>query len=99
MLDKKFDATENFLYKRTNVGLADTFKSMFKRLDRRAAHSALFSVLWYSSLPCFDLNGVTSQWAGEKAVMKSCSWGGVEVSCAAIFDTFPTDQVSTETFC
>ena len=72
--------------------MAQKYKDLFNRLNRTLAYKKVFSMLWYSSLPCFDLNGVTSSSEGEKSLLKSCYWRGTQISCAAIFDTFPTDK-------
>jgi len=40
----------------------------------------------------FDINGVTSLQDGEKSLLKSCFWKGIKIPCAAIFNTFPSDQ-------
>jgi hypothetical protein len=52
------------------------FKSVFGRIDRKVALSSLFTILWYATLPCFDLKGVTSAKDGEKALLKTCIWKG-----------------------
>ena len=70
----------------------EEMKNRFKGLNLTTSFDAHFSMMWYSSLPCFDINGVTSASEGEKDLLKSCFWKGLKVSCAAIFDTFPTDQ-------
>ena len=84
-LQKKYvqDVTDNMI---------QDFKALFRRLNKTSSYKNFFSMLWYSSLPCFDLNGVTSSSEGEKSLLKSCYWRGKQISCAAIFDTFPTDQ-------
>jgi hypothetical protein len=59
---------------------------------------AIFSNLWYSTLPCFDVKGVTSDKSGDIGVLKSCQWKGKPISCSAIFTTFPTDRGMCCTF-
>ncbi len=68
------------------------YKSVFDRINKTSGFEGIFSLLWYSGLPCFDVNGITSTFEGEKSVLKSCFWKGIKVPCAAIFNTFPTDQ-------
>ena len=68
------------------------YKDMMKRLDQTKSFKALFSNLWYATLPCYDIKDVTSKRNGERAVLKYCEWKGVAISCAAIFNTFPTDR-------
>jgi hypothetical protein len=68
------------------------FKNIFARLNKTASIPALFSALWYSTLPCFDLKGITSSYDGQKGLLRLCMWKGVNIPCSAIFTTFPTDQ-------
>jgi hypothetical protein len=68
------------------------FLDMFKRLDYTAAFESTFKMLWYSTLPCFDVYGVTSEEPFEKGIIKACYWKGKPVSCAAIFSPIPTDR-------
>ena len=49
-------------------------------------------MLWYSNLPCFDVYGVTSEYAYEKSLLKACYWKGKPIPCAAIFKSTPTDR-------
>jgi hypothetical protein len=59
--------------------------------DPSDSYQTLFSSLWHSSLPCFDLEGVTSSTDKERSILKYCEWKGVEIPCSQIFVTFPTD--------
>ncbi len=68
------------------------YLEMFSRLNFTAAFETLFRMLWYSTLPCFDVYGVTSEEPFEKGIIKACYWKGRPVSCAAIFSPIPTDQ-------
>ncbi len=68
------------------------YLTMFKRLKYIDAFETLFRMLWYSTLPCFDVYGVTSEEPFEKGIIKACYWKGRPVSCAAIFSPIPTDQ-------
>ena len=68
------------------------FKQMFDRLDQSGSYQGFFSSMWYSTLPCFDVQGVTAQSDGTSALLKYCEWKGTPMSCAAIFNTFPTDR-------
>ncbi len=57
-----------------------------------AWYEPLFKVLWYGHLPCFDVKGITSRYAGQKGVLQQCKWRGITVPCSAIFETYPTDR-------
>ncbi len=68
------------------------YKSIFRRLNQTAAYRSILSSLWYATLPCFDVRGVTADADGDRAVLKYCEWKGSPISCSAIFTTFPTDR-------
>ena len=53
---------------------------------------AMFELLWYSQLPCFDVKNVTSEHNHEFGVLKSCAWKGVQMDCSDIFVMQPTDR-------
>jgi hypothetical protein len=76
----------------------DYYKDLFKRLDLSAAFNAYFSSLWYSTLPCYDIQGVSAQKDGDSAILKKCLWKGLPISCSAIFEKFPTDRGMCCTF-
>ena len=69
-----------------------SLKTMFQRLDKPAAFEAIYSSLWYASLPCFDVQTITADMNGGSALLSYCEWKGMPISCSAIFTTFPTDQ-------
>ncbi len=85
-----FNQTFNFL--EAVEAKRSTYKKIFSRLDSRASYPALFSILWYSTLPCYDVKDVTSSFVWEKSLIKHCTWKGKLVPCSAIFTKFPTDQ-------
>ena len=68
------------------------FLDMFERLNKTAAFDLLFRMLWYSNLPCSDVNGVTSEHPFEKGIIKGCYWKGQSIPCASIFTPIPTDR-------
>ena len=68
------------------------FKNIYKRMNNTSSAPAIKSMLWYSTLPCFDVRGVTSNKEGEKSILRDCRWKGVKIPCSAIFTTFPTDK-------
>jgi len=45
------------------------FKKMFDRLDQSLAYPGFFSSMWYSTLPCFDVKGVTAEKEGSRSGM------------------------------
>ena len=80
--------------------ITSEISDILQRLDLSAAYKAIFQILWYSSLPCFDIRNITAYSNGASSLLQYCEWKGMPISCSAIFTTFPTDQVSiTSTFC
>ena len=67
-------------------------KENFKSMDLEKSYKSLFHLLWRTKLPCFDVDGVTSQYDQEYGILKSCSWKGFKIPCSKIFTTSPTDQ-------
>jgi len=70
----------------------DDFKETMSRLDQTKSFRNVVSNLWYATLPCFDVKGVTSDKSGDLSILKYCQWKGKPISCSAIFTTFPTDR-------
>jgi amiloride-sensitive sodium channel len=54
--------------------------------------SEILSILWYSKLPCFDIDGKTSEVDGETGLLKLCKWKGKTIPCSKIFKKALTDQ-------
>ena len=68
------------------------YVSNFLIMDLKKSFPALFEILWYTQIPCFDIIGVTSAKLGEFGLLKSCFWKGQKMPCSMIFQTFPTDK-------
>ena len=68
------------------------FTENFQSMDLDESYESLFEILWYSQLPCFDVESVTSNEDGQFGMLKGCFWKGLEVPCSKIFTTFPTDK-------
>ena len=77
---------------------SDTFKDIIQRLDKVGSHTSLLSSLWYYTLPCFDVQNITTTSVWGNSILKYCEWKGVPISCSAIFTTFPTDNGMCCTF-
>ena len=67
-------------------------------MNLQKSYSSLFEILWYTQLPCFDVEGVTSDEKNQYGLLKACYWKGMEIACSKIFKTFPTDQGMCCTF-
>ena len=74
------------------------YKESFKKMNLDKSYPSLFEILWYTQLPCFDVENVTSEFRDQYGMLKGCFWKGVEVPCSKVFDTFPTDQGMCCTF-
>ena len=64
----------------------------FGQLELTKSYKQLFELLWYTRLPCFDVQGITSKERDEMSVIKRCYWRGVMVDCSSIFVTRSTDR-------
>ena len=74
------------------------FKESFRKMNLDKSYKALFEILWYTQLPCFDVENVTSEFPDQYGMLKGCFWKDKEVPCSKVFDTFPTDQGMCCTF-
>ena len=73
-------------------------RNNFRLMDLENSYDALFEVLWYTQLPCFDVEGVTSDKKDDFGLLKACVWKGTKIPCSLIFKTSPTDQGMCCTF-
>ena len=73
-------------------------KNNFRSMNLENSYDALFEVLWYTQLPCFDVKGVTSDEKDDFGLLKACVWKGRKLPCSLIFKTSPTDQGMCCTF-
>ena len=62
------------------------------------SYEALFELLWYSQMPCFDVKGLTSDAKDEISFLKRCFWKNNPINCSAIFQQRPTNQGMCCTF-
>ena len=76
----------------------EKYRKEFRTIDMEKSYRKLFEIMWYSQMPCFDVQGVTSKAKDEMSMVKRCLWKGLEISCSAIFDTRPTDRGMCCTF-
>jgi hypothetical protein len=44
--------------------------TVFKHIDLSSSYKGIFSTLWYTSLPCFDLKGLTAENDGQRSLLK-----------------------------
>ena len=76
----------------------EKYRKEFGTIDMEKSYQKLFEIMWYSQMPCFDVQGVTSEVQDEMSMVKRCLWKGKDISCSAIFDTRPTDRGMCCTF-
>ena len=76
---------------RTNESI-QRYEKEFGSLDVEKSYTAMFELLWYSQMPCFDVKGLTSKAKDELSFLKRCFWKNKQISCNAIFNQRPTDQ-------
>ena len=74
------------------------YNQSFGNMDFKTAYENLFEILWYSQLPCFDVQNITSNLPDQMSIIKKCIWKGKEIPCPAIFKTLPTDRGMCCTF-
>ena len=70
----------------------EEYETNFGSLDLEKSYRNLFELLWYSHLPCFGIQNITSLRKNERSVVKSCSWKGLQLSCSSMFTQIPTDR-------
>ena len=68
------------------------YENNFEGMDMVSSYDALFEILWYTQIPCFDVYNVTSIRQHENGMIKSCMWKGVRMPCSKLFTAFPTDR-------
>ena len=74
-------------------------RNVYQNIDLEKSYPALFELLWYSQLPCFDvLNITSSSGSSSRALIKSCIWKGETLNCSSIFTMYPTDRGMCCTF-
>ena len=64
----------------------------FGNMDMERSYKALFEMLWYTQVPCFDIVNVTSVHQHENGLIKSCFWKGLKMPCSKLFKASPTDR-------
>ena len=69
-----------------------TYDKDFGQLELTKSYKQLFELLWYTRLPCFDVQGITSKGRDEMSVIKRCYWRGMMVDCSSVFVTRSTDR-------
>ena len=59
----------------------------FKNTNKEKLYQSLFKLLWYSTLSCSNLPGLSNNF-----MIKSCELGGKNFECSKIFSKVPTDS-------
>ena len=79
-------------------GTKDAIQKEFHQIDFNAAFESLFEILWYSQMPCFDMQNLTSEYPDQMSVIKRCYWKDTEIPCPLIIQTTSTDYGMCCTF-
>ena len=66
--------------------MMETATNYFATSDMSRLYPELFRTLWEYTLPCLPEPGI------ERAMLRSCSVGGIEIPCGDIFKKVPTDS-------
>ena len=91
-LEVSIDPTKTEERQRLTNESIQRYEEEFGSLDMEKSYMAMFELLWYSQMPCFDVKDLTSQAKDELSFLKKCFWKDHPISCNAIFDQRPTDQ-------
>ena len=91
-LDLSLDPTKDHERMKLVKKEIDKYEASFGSLDYDKSYSALFEMLWYSQMPCFDIKGLTSQLKDELSFLKRCYWKETQISCNQIFQKRPTEK-------
>ena len=91
-LDILLDPEKEETRKDMEENIKKEFYENFGNMSMTESYESLFQLLWYSQLPCFDVNQTTSTKMDEVSFIKKCSWKGEEISCSSIFEMKPTDR-------
>ena len=82
-------------YKKDIQRQAEVFKTSAKFEELNSQPDwipKMLPFLWYSKLPCFDIDQITSEMDGEGGLLKFCKWKGKKIPCSKIFKKVTTDQ-------
>ena len=91
-LDVLLDPEKEKIRKKMKEDDKNQYDEQFGNMNWEEAYESMFQLMWYSQLPCFDVNQTTSTKMDELSFIKKCSWKGEEISCSSIFEMKPTDR-------
>ena len=74
------------------------YRDNYSGMDIKTSYNALFEILWYTQIPCFDVRKITSTEQHQHGMIKSCIWKGVRLPCSKLFTASPTDRGMCCTF-
>ena len=97
-LDLSFDPVKSDMRKILGKEQKELYDKNFGSINLEESYQAIFELLWYSQLPCFDIRNLTSLVQDEISVIKRCLWKGEKVSCSSLFSMRPTDRGMCCTF-
>jgi len=65
-LENIFDPTKKREFDKQANSARKEYQESFSKLNMSAAYENMFELLWYTQLPCFDVNGLTSTYKDQK---------------------------------
>ena len=66
-------------------------RNVFQSYRSERVYKIFMTLLWFTNMPCSDIQTITSEISSEKSVLKSCKWKGQPINCSAIFKKVTTD--------
>ena len=91
-LNLVLDPSKTEARKQKLIDMKKRYYEDFGFMDIEKSYKKLFELLWYTRLPCFDIEGITSKQRDDMSVIKRCYWRGQIVDCASVFVTRSTDR-------
>ena len=91
-IDVSLDPTKVEERERKVNASVQEYEDTFGSLDMDKSYDSLFELLWYSQMPCFDVEGLTSKAKDEMSFLKRCYWKDKRINCSSIFNQRPTDR-------
>ena len=91
-LDKALDPDKEEERKIEAKEEIEKYEETYGSVDLEKSIPGIFEILWYSQLPCTDVEFLTSSVKDELSFIKKCFWKDQLVSCNALFQKRPTDR-------
>ena len=87
-----FDPALEYEREKKELDAREKYHRNFGNLLFNESYRNFFELLWYSQLPCFDIENITSSAKDEISLVKRCFWKGHPMNCSSLFVMRPTDR-------